>query len=267
MLVNGVKSDVLPATDRGLLYGDGLFETLKIVDGEPRNWSRHVARLTDGCRRLNIAMPESSLLLTELHTLCLGEKRVVAKIIITRGMGGRGYAPGQSLPTRIIQCFPWPDFPAKNAQQGVIVRVCSLRLGDQPLLAGLKHLNRLENVLARSEWDDPDIAEGLLRDGKGHFIEGTMSNLFMVKQGVLCTGSLKYNGVAGIMREVIIEHARLLGIPCVQQAIDKAQLKEADELFICNSLFGIWPIRKILELNDYIVGPVSQLLQNTIKER
>ena len=267
MLINGVKADAVSALDRGLLYGDGLFETLRVVEGEPCNWSRHIARLSKGCQRLGLEMPESQLLLSEVLTLCQDQKQAVAKIIVTRGVGGRGYMPASiaATSTRIIQCFPWPNFSAENSQQGVAVRICTLRLSEQPLLAGLKHLNRLENVLARGEWQDPSIAEGLLRNGLGDFVEGTMSNLFVVDKGVMSTDPLKKCGVAGIMREIVIEQAENLGIQCMQQTIDETRLKAADELFMCNSLIGIWPVREIVGLSEYCVGPITRQLQNAIK--
>ncbi len=266
MRVNGEVTDHISALDRGLLYGDGLFETLAIVKGEPLQWSRHYARLNRSCQRLNITPPEGDLLLAELRELCAGKARAVAKIIVTRGVGGRGYNPVATPPSWVTQCFPWPDFPADNRKKGVVVRVCALRLACQPRLAGMKHLNRLESVLARAEWHDNTIAEGLMRDTLGHYIEGTMSNLFVVKSGQLITDPLQQCGVAGIMRELILSLADSLGIGCSQQPIDEQQLEHADELFICNSVINIWPIRRVIECGNYPVGPVTQQLQRAVKE-
>ncbi len=265
MRINGKTADHISALDRGLLYGDGLFETLNIVEGEPLHWSRHMARLTQGCQRLKITAPDSDYLLADVRGCCVGKTRAVAKIIVTRGQGGRGYNPTNTTPTYITQCFPWSDFPAKNSDQGVVVRVCELRLASQPVLAGLKHLNRLESVLARAEWTDDTIAEGLLRDSQGHYIEGTMSNLFIIKSGQLFTDPLQQCGVAGIMREIVMTLAEQLGIRCVLQAIDEQQLKDADELFICNSLINIWPIRRVIDRGEYPLGPLTRRLQQVIE--
>ncbi len=266
MRVNGEVTDRISALDRGFLYGDGLFETLAMVEGEPLQWSRHFARLERGCQRLKITPPDGKQLLTELRELCAGKGQAVAKIIVTRGEGGRGYNPVSSASNWVVQCFPWPDLPVANGEQGVVVRVCELRLAAQPLLAGMKHLNRLESVLARAEWRDETIAEGLMRDTLGHYIEGTMSNLFVVKSGQLMTDPLQQCGVAGIMRERIISLADSLGIHCSQQPINEQQLEDADELFICNSIINIWPIRRVIGRGDYAVGPVTRQLQRVVKE-
>ncbi|MCF6217849.1 MAG: aminodeoxychorismate lyase [Gammaproteobacteria bacterium] len=266
MRVNGEATDRISALDRGFLYGDGLFETLAIVNGEPLQWPRHFARLDRSCQRLKITTPDDQQLLTELRELCAGKRQAVAKIIVTRGEGGRGYHPVASTSSWVTQCFPWPDFPADNSEKGVVVRVCDLRLAAQPLLAGMKHLNRLESVLARAEWHDNTIVEGLMRDTLGHYIEGTMSNLFVVRSGQLITDPLQQCGVAGIMRELIILLADSLGIGCSQQPINEQQLATADELFICNSVISIWPIRRVIECGDYSVGPVTQQLQRVVKE-
>ena len=284
MLINGQQRQTISALDRGLMYGDGLFETIKLVKGEPQQWSRHMQRLQAGAQRLNIQLPDEELLLSELHLLSKAKPRpqamplvgarprlqmsgqplALAKIIISRGVGGRGYYPAELNTTRIVQLFPWPTFPSGNAQQGVRVRICQLRLAQQPLLAGLKHLNRLENVIARGEWQDEEIAEGLLRDADGHFIEGTMSNLFMVKDGVLYSDPLQQCGVAGIMRERIIEQAQQQGISVCLREVDEPMLKGSDELFICNSVIGIWPVRVIIEFKAFAVGPLTQQLQTAM---
>lgn len=265
MRINGETTDHISALDRGLLYGDGLFETLAIVEGEPQHWSRHMARLAQGCQRLKITAPDVEKLLAEVRACCAGKTSAVAKIIITRGQGGRGYNPVDTTATHIIQCFPWPEFPLENSEQGIVARVCDLRLASQPLLAGLKHLSRLESVLARAEWTDYTIAEGLLRDSQGHYIEGTMSNLFIIKSGQLFTDPLQQCGVAGIMREIVMALAEQRGIRCFLRTIDEQQLKEADELFICNSLINIWPIRCVIDRGEYPVGPLTRQLQQAIK--
>ena len=112
----------------------------------------------------------------------------LAKIVVTRGAGGRGYGiPPGLRTTRLVMAFDATQQPAERTRDGVAARRCALVLSEQPWLAGAKTLNRLENVLARAEWDDPAIAEGLLCDAAGRVVEGTMSNLFAVRAGVVAT--------------------------------------------------------------------------------
>ena len=183
------------------------------------------------------------------------------KLILTRGDSQRGYgaSPG-ALPRRILQASPAAAYPEANGLHGIKLFDCATRLAEQPLLAGLKHLNRLEQVMARSEWQDPACAEGLMRDTSGRVIEGVFSNLFMVRDGVLLTADLSRCGVAGVMRAALLAEAGRLGIPCHVTDISLAQLQQADELFLCNSVYGIWPVRAFADLS-WPVGPLTRKLQ------
>ncbi len=262
-LINGQECSVLGITDRGLQYGDGLFETIAVGDGRAGLWDRHLARLADGCRRLAMAMPDRQLLHDEMQRVAGDGTRAVVKIILTRGSGARGYRPdGSALPTRIVQGLPWPQHPPEAARDGVRARWCTLRLARQPRLAGLKHLNRLEQVLARAEWRD-EYAEGLMCDSAGLVIEGTMSNLFIVHQGVVTTPDLSESGVAGVVRAEVLVRAPTLGIPVAVQAVTPAMVEAAEELFLTNSLIGVWPIRQ-LETRNYVVGEITQALQQAL---
>ena len=246
MLVNGAATDVIAVADRGVQYGDGLFETIKITAGAAEFWDRHLARLAFGCGRLAIPAPDNGLLRREAMQLCEGAANGVLKIIVTRGQGGRGYCPPEPVtPSRIVALYPAPDHPESWAREGVRLHICETRLADQPRLAGLKHLNRLEQILARSEWSDADTAEGLMCDYSDAVIEGTMSNLFLVRNGALHTPDLTRCGVAGIMRAVILEIARNLGFEIEVRRIERSDLDEADEVFVTNSVIGIWPVRAI----------------------
>ncbi|MGH8615625.1 MAG: aminodeoxychorismate lyase [Gammaproteobacteria bacterium] len=249
IIVNGKADDSVAALDRGLHYGDGLFETLAILDGAPQHWDSHIERLERGCSRLYLPSPPRDRLLVDAKRLCQGVKRGVLKIILTRGAGGRGYMPSSpgSL-TRLVMSFPWPELPPQVGE-GVTVRLCDTRLGLNPALAGIKHLNRLEQVLAQREWAKPDIAEGLMRDPEGNVIEGTMSNLFIVLDGRLMTPNLNRCGVAGIMRAFILATAQELGIEVVVAPLGVADLLRATEAFLCNSLIGLWPIRAVVGLD------------------
>ncbi len=245
LLVNGEQTDRLPVLDRGIQYGDGLFETIAVREGRPCLWERHLRRLRRGCERLGIAPPDPAGLLAESQAVIQGRQRAVLKIVVTRGAGGRGYRPPQDpQPSRLIYCTPWPGYPEAYWKKGVAVRLCTTALGINPALAQIKHLNRLEQVLARSEWNDPAVFEGVMLDSDGRVIEGTMSNLFLVRKGCLVTPDLKRCGVAGILREVIIECAAALGIPLTIGDVRLEALQEADALFLSNSLIGILPVRR-----------------------
>lgn len=247
ILVNGVECNSISVIDRGLQYGDGLFETIAVYEGQPILWEQHIERLMHACRRLDIPVPDPSLLLKEALHLAAGNKKAVLKIIYTRGSGGRGYRkPETQQPARILSISPWPDYPGQPDDNGVVLRVCETRLGNNPALAGLKHLNRLEQVLARSEWSDPAIYEGMMLDFHGHLIEGTMTNVFFVRNGVLCTPLLKSCGVAGVMRERVLQQAEKLRLATLIDEFTPADLLQADEVFLTNSLIGIWPVRQIL---------------------
>ncbi|MBI5658197.1 MAG: aminodeoxychorismate lyase [Nitrosomonadales bacterium] len=246
MLVNGVLGDSISAADRGLLYGDGVFRTLRVMGGQPLLWQRHYRKLQQDCASLNLPCPDAPLLLEELQRLIGGQTDGVAKIIITRGAGARGYAPArQSTPTRILSLTPFAPYPDEFYTQGIKLRVCNLRLAHQPQLAGIKHLNRLENVLAAAEWNDVGIAEGLLLDMGGNVIEGTRSNLFLVRGGALLTPELSRCGVAGIQRERVLEWAAAHGVPCRIAQFGLKELLAADELFLVNSIIGLWPVREL----------------------
>jgi 4-amino-4-deoxychorismate lyase len=246
MLVNGVLSDSISAADRGLLYGDGVFRTLRVAGGQPQHWPRHYRKLQSDCGAIGLPCPEASLLREELHRLACGQPDGVAKIIITRGAGARGYAPpGNAAPTRIVSIAPFVPCPDEFYAQGVRLRVCALRLSRQPRLAGVKHLNRLENVLAAAEWDDAGIPEGLLLDPDGNVIEGTRSNLFLVQGGELLTPDLSHCGVAGVQRERVLELAAAHGMTCRTGNFGLADARAAGELFLVNSLIGLWPVREL----------------------
>lgn len=263
ILINGEPQDVIAATDRGLHYGDGVFETLAIRHGKPQFWTAHLARLRDGCSRLGIPLPDGELLVAETARLCAGSERAVVKIIITRGSGGRGYrAPSAPVPQRLLMLYPWPEYSLP--EEGVTLRLCRTPLACNPVLAGIKHLNRLEQVLARNEWDDEAIQEGLMVDNEGYVVEGTMSNLFAVRNGTLLTPDLARCGVAGVMRQQVLSLAEELGIGCEVVRLRAEALQGMDELFVTNSLIGIWPVAR-LEGTDYGEAPVTARLMAGLK--
>lgn len=189
----------------------------------------------------------------------------IAKIIVTRGSGERGYAaPAIVMPTRIVMAAPFGDNP-ELATHGIKARVCTLRLGAQPALAGVKHLNRLENVLARREWSDSDIREGVLLDEAGDVVGGTMSNLFIVENGMLATPVLERAGVAGVTRERIVERAARSDVACRVERIPLERLLCAAEIFVVNSVIGAWPVRALAD-RTWDAGPVTARVQRWLDE-
>lgn len=261
ILINGVSKEHIEVTDRGFQYGDGLFETIEVRDGKAVFLERHLERLSSGCVRLLIPFPGAELLSFELKQLCSSSARAALKIIVTRGSGGRGYRqPDVIEPSRVLSLHPYPDYPEIYQQQGVVARFCTSRLGLNPTLAGIKHLNRLEQVMARAEWHDPAIQEGLMLDVNDHVIEGTMTNLFYIKNNSLYTAALANSGVAGIMRGIIMALATDQGVPVIEHLYTQDELLTADELFVCNSIIGIWPIKQIATMH-FSVGPITQSIQ------
>lgn len=247
ILINGESRQTLDITDRAFQYGDGLFETIEVLNGQPTLLNRHLSRLEYGCQRLKIPTVDSKLLNSEIKQLSSQLEHGIIKIIISRGSGGRGYrCPDNAKPTRIISTHPHPNYPKYFQQQGITVLFCNTQLSLNPALTGIKHLNRLEQVLARAEWNDNNIQEGLMLDRAGKVIEGTMSNFFYVKNNTLFTPAEDHCAVAGIMRALILELAEKNGLSISHRLADKDMLLQADEAFVCNSVIGIWPITQLL---------------------
>jgi 4-amino-4-deoxychorismate lyase len=267
LLINGKKETRIAATDRGLQFGDGLFETVAIKNGRPCLWRRHMERLSSGCSRLGIEPPDADQLYEEVMAETGEETRGVIKIIVTRGPGRRGYRPQPNhTPTRILSWSQDPVFPEQVYQRGIVARLCSTRLGWNPALAGLKHLNRLEQVLARSEWNDPSVQEGLMMDTADCVIEGTSSNLFVVQDERIYTPDLSRCGVAGVMQGLVIEIAQNLNIPIIITDISLHDLWTADGLFVTNSLIGIWPVRE-LSGQEFSVDAIPEKMLEAVLEQ
>jgi len=257
LLVNGSPSTPVSALDRGLAYGDGLFETIRFVRGAAPLWSRHMARLHEGCQRLRLPLSDAEMLLREAGAVIDGLEHAVVRVTLTRGLGERGYAPSPTpTPTRIVAGFEAPAMSGDAYANGLRVRWCDTRLAAQPLLAGLKHLNRLEQVLARAEWSDPAIGEGLLCDSDGQVISGSMTNLFAMLDGVLVTPALNRCGVAGVARAEILASQAEAQV----RAVSASELAQASEIFLCSSVRGILPVQALGD-TVYVPGPVTRVLQ------
>jgi 4-amino-4-deoxychorismate lyase len=255
LLIDGSKTDFIPVQDRGLQYGDGLFETMRTQNGDIRQKDLHLARLQAGCARLGINL-EVQLLQERLHEFMIALAKIssgdsVVKLIVTRGDGGRGYTPPANVQPRIIlQNFPLPAASALLAQSGVDCIICTHPVSLNPRLAGLKHLNRLDQVMGSHEvasaalrW--PAVAEGLMTDGHGTLIEATRSNVFFVIRDVLCTPELSQGGVAGITRTRVLDHADSLQWRYQVRTITCDELVEVSAAFLCNAVMGVVPINQI----------------------
>lgn len=228
----------VPADDRGLAYGDGLFETMRAHRGEVPWWDAHWARLAEGARRLGLPLPDAARVREEARLL-LHEAGgdAVLKLLVTRGSGGRGYAPPpRALPTWVLSHHPLPTAET----DGVRLHWCETRLALQPALAGLKHCNRLEQVLARRECEAVDADEGLVRDTDGHVVSATSANLFALRGGEWHTPPVDRCGVAGVCR------AQLLPAVGAREArLSVREVETADALFLCNAVRGILAVARI----------------------
>jgi 4-amino-4-deoxychorismate lyase len=262
MLINGQARDSVSAMDRGLSYGDGLFETIRVVAAHAPLWERHMQRLAMGCARLRMLAPDPRPLWQEVLQVCTGLPDAVVRITVTRGVGERGYAPPpSSRSTRIVAAFPMPVMPASMYRDGIRMHLCKTTLADQPLLAGIKHLNRLEQVLARAEWDDPAVAEGVVCDQHGHAISATAANLFAVIDGAIVTPLLERCGVAGVGRAAVID-----ALPACQiRDLPLTECLRASELFLSSSVRGILPVQAVGD-TVYAPGPVVRAMQQYWRE-
>lgn len=262
-LVNGEISTLVANTNRGLNFGDGLFEVLVVQNGRPGRWQGHMDRLGIGCQRLGLTMPPQAILLREVQTVSAGLVNAVVKIIVCRGGNSRNYMPqeGQEC-VRIVSADRFPDGIAKLARKGVKTRICDLRLAIQPALGGMKHLNRLEQVMASAELREHGAKEGILLDRQEHVTCAVGANIFLVTEDRLLTPRLDLCGVRGVVRGHILAS---FGARCEQRRVTLDMLHEADEVFICNTVKGIVPVTAIDEL-EFQIGPVTRELQTWLME-
>ncbi|MCF7223486.1 aminodeoxychorismate lyase [Marilutibacter chinensis] len=233
----GERVVAVDPADRGLAYGDGLFETMRAHRGELPWWDAHWARLALGAARLNLPLPDPEQVLDGARMLLDGDDGVF-KLLLTRGAGGRGYAPPTpAVPTLVLSRHPLPP-PAP--EPGLNVRWCEIRLSLQPRLAGLKHCNRLEQVLARAEWSDPGVHEGLLRSVEGDAVGATAANLFVLREGRWRTPAVDRCGVAGVCRGWVLD-----ALDVLETRLDVTDVETADAVFLCNAVRGILPVARL----------------------
>ncbi len=243
-LVNGQPRDQVSILDRGLQFGDGLFETVAVTNNRPCLWGYHVQRLQSGCDRLRIAFPNVRQLSQEAQQLIDRQQQAVLKITVTRGVSERGYkVPAESSPTRILSLFHW-DGPSMDQMRIV---VSHRRLGNNADLAGIKHLNRLEQVLARLECPE-GTQEALMQNQRGYIIEGIMSNVFFQRGTQLFTPSLDRCGVAGVVRQLILDVAEGEGIAIKMGNFTLDDVLQSDALYLTSSLGGI---RRVADVMGY----------------
>lgn len=262
MLVNGAISREPWLLDRGLHFGDGLFETISCCKGRPRFLNLHLARLAQGCERLFFPAPDMVQLREQTMKLASGADACIVKLVVTRGAAqARGYAfTGSERPTQLLLRYPTPPQPP---QRPFIVGVSSMRLGENPALAGLKHLNRLEQVLAQQERTRRHLDELLMFSSSEKLICGSMSNVFLVAAGRVLTPALDLCGVAGIMRRVVLREARRAGIQCEERPLEQNDLSSVSEVFLCNSRMGVIPIEN-LEGCSVVSGDLTRKIQALI---
>ncbi len=247
MLINGKPGVTIAAEDRGFHYGDGLFETIRISNRQPVLWTHHLRRLEISSLRLGIPLEPPALQEEAMNFLAAFPGNGILKIIITRGSGGRGYKPPESpVPTRYMQFFPLADNYGNMRERGAALQFCRHVISSSSSLAGVKHLNRLDQVLASREIE-PGIDEGLMLDEGGHVIEGIKTNIFVGHNERLFTPDLSYAGVNGVMREYLLDCFGKSGLAVQIKPLKKEDIFQASEIFLCNSVYGVWPATSLLD--------------------
>lgn len=267
--INGKPGSAISALDGGLHYGHGLFETMAVKDGRILLEKYHLERLSEGCKRFRLRLPSHVVLERELGAASEGAKRLLLKLIVTRGVSRPSHnslSLGES--TRILLAYPWRDYPAAWYEHGIRVHICETHISRNSRLAGLKHLGRMEQVLARDEWTEADdIQEGLMVDEEGSVVQGTETNVFAwLPHGVLATPILRLSGVAGVMRRYILEQAEKTGVQVRIATLSLPELMGANEIFVCNSIVGVWPVTSIGHWK-YTIGPVTRQVQDWVTKR
>jgi len=238
VLRDGRVGSLVEPDDRGLAYGDGVFETLLVHEGQPVWWREHWNRLLRGASVLSLPAPDELQVRRECESLLGKTDRAVLKIILTRGSGGRGYrAPVSPVATVVVSSHAAPS----PVREPIALRWCGTAIAIQPALAGIKHLNRLEQVLARAEWSDPGIFDGLMCDTEDRVVCATSANLFALVGGRWLTPGVDRCGIAGIARAWVLANAP----GAVEADLSAAEVSHADALFLCNAVRGILPVSRL----------------------
>ena len=270
MLVNGQQCDTVSLLDRGLQYGDGLFETIAVISGEMPLWKRHYTRLFNSCKKLSLELPNEQQIKDEIEREIhhSGEQsgRSVVKLIVTRGTAGKGYFPAEGEGQRIVILRQQAGFSRHEREHGIDIHLCETRLASGSPVAGMKHLNRLEQVLAARETEAHNCREAVVCDSEGFVVEGVMSNLFWITGSTLQTPLLDRCGVLGVMREEVMEQAAALGLPCNEVRVLPEELSGANAIFLTNAVNGIIPVRRLAE-REYNHEAISHDLLEIINRK
>jgi 4-amino-4-deoxychorismate lyase len=257
------RVDTIDVQDRGLNYGDGVFENILIHQSQPVWWNEHWQRLLKGLDRLTISAPDHDFIRQQADNLIKQSERydAVLKIVVTRGSAGRGYAPSKDAEPTIMLSLHVA--PVASSKDGIHIRWCNTQLSSQPLLAGIKHLNRLEQVLARAEWDDPQITDGLMCDQQGRVVCATAANAFFLIDGQWQTPKITHCGIEGIARAWLLEHLPNV----VETEIKIPDVAGAETMFLCNAVRGVMPVLSVDQQHFSQMAPayrVRELLANAI---
>lgn len=268
--INGQLAEFVPLNDRSFQYGDGCFTTVLTRNGEPVLWDYHLDRMQQALARLAIDEPDWKQIYDWVTEISYPESQAGIKIHISRGQGGRGYSPKDiHNPLVTISRFHYPTHYLSWQQSGVELVICETKLGLNPLLAGMKHNNRLEQVLIKHELEERQAIDGIVLDLNDNVIETSMANIFWVKDNILYTPSLTMSGVSGVMRRHIIQLAQQASLTIKEETSALSAVMNADEIFMSNSLLGIAPVIQIAgtsqhSISQYSIGPVTKFLQERI---
>ncbi len=260
-LVNGRPATAVSLEDRGLRYGDGLFETIAFRERQAALWSLHMRRLQAGCRCLEIEPPDPDQLLDWARRLTEPDGRAVVRVTVTRGDGGRGYFPPDPGPVGsrvVVQSLDWPEGIDSERREGLEAIWCSLRLSRQPALAGIKHLARLEQVMAAAECARAGVPEGFVLDTEGLVVEAIHSNVLIFVDDTLLTPELDVAGVRGVGLDALVGQD---GVSVTRARITPEQVARATEWMVVNSVRGIRPVTRLGE-SRRSPGPVCRFLQD-----
>ncbi len=258
--VNGIPQTHVSLGDRSFQYGDGCFTTILTKNGKLVYWAEHVERMDACLKTLKIPSPNWQVVSEWASQAALNDEYAGVKIHISRGNGGRGYSPnGIDGPSVTVSNFSFPGHYSQWRESGVSLGVCETQLGIQPLLAGHKHNNRLEQVLAKAELEGTEFADAVTLNVQNHVIETTMANLFWVNDYNVYTPDLSLSGVAGVMRRKVLEYLLANNFEVEVGAYPLSDMLEADEVWLCNSLLGVAPVRSITAPNQKIEFPIGKL--------
>lgn len=263
-LINGAPASGYKIWNRGLHYGDGVFRTCLIYNEKVIDLEKQIEKLINDAEAVSLYFSDRDVLLKEALELAHGQAQAVLKILLVRAGASRGYRSSVATADRLLCSYPTSRYPSANWERGIVVFRSRVQLGAQPMLAGVKHLNRLEQILASREWE-PGADEGILADDQNRPVSGTRGNLFWVKQNTLHTPALDRCGVAGLMRDKVMQAAAAMQLPLSVAAGSWADLEGADEVFVTNSLIGLWPVRTMGAKTWAAPGPLTRRLMDAIQ--